>query len=42
MFLAGILTILLIGLIARYIHLRSEHAERYEPEGLEEPVDPGH
>jgi len=35
MFIAGILTIILIGLAWRHVHLRSEQAEFYEPTGVE-------
>ena len=35
LFLGGVLAILLIGLVARYLHLKSEQAEPYTPAGLE-------
>lgn len=34
-FVAAIVLIFLIGLTARYLHLRSEKAEAYTPAGLE-------
>jgi hypothetical protein len=34
--LTGILVIVLIGLCARYVALRSERAEPYRPEGIEQ------
>jgi len=36
--LGGILLIFLIGLMARYLHLRGSKAELYEPAGLETGV----
>ncbi|MBN1268338.1 MAG: hypothetical protein JXB04_02025 [Kiritimatiellae bacterium] len=32
-FIAGILLIALVGITARYFHLKGEKAEPYEPEG---------
>ncbi len=36
LFIGGILVIVLIGLIARYVHLKNQKAEAYEPQGLEQ------
>ncbi len=40
LFLAGILVILLIGIVARYFHLKGENPNPYNPKGLEQ-VNPG-
>ncbi len=40
LFLGGILLILLVGITARYFHLKNEKPERYDPFALEQ-VNPG-
>jgi hypothetical protein len=37
-FLAGLLAIALTGLVARYVHLRREAAEPYQPAGAPPPA----
>lgn len=39
--LAGIATVVLVGLIARYLHLRGERPEPYQPAGLEQDAARG-
>ncbi len=39
--LAGIAAIVLVGLAARYLHLRNEQPEPYQPAGLEQDAPRG-
>ena len=39
--LAGIVAIVLVGLAARYLHLRNEQPEPYQPAGLEQNAPRG-
>ncbi|HPF98668.1 MAG TPA: hypothetical protein PLE77_01270 [Kiritimatiellia bacterium] len=39
--LAGIVAIVLVGLIARHLHLRNERPEPYQPAGLERDIARG-
>ena len=34
--IAGILAIALLGLVARYVHLRSQHPDPIQPAGVEQ------
>ena len=39
--LAGIIAVVLVGLIARYLHLRNERPVPYQPAGLEREIARG-
>jgi hypothetical protein len=38
-FLAGVLAIALVGLVARYLHLRHETPQPYSPAGIEQAAN---
>ncbi len=39
--IALVVAIAIVGLVARYLHLRSERADAYEPHGLEQVAQRG-